>query len=574
VLLIDLSRLPAIALAAMMICAAAVRPAGAVTCAPASPCGDVDGSGSLGAPDALRLLRVAVSVPLGTNCPCSAGICGADGVCGDVDSSGTVTASDALRTLRAAVGQSVAMQCSCSDGAGDETSVLYGATFFSGERPALGDVSYTSKTEGPLVGFNCYEGWVHLKVAEGTPEATVEEAVGEAGASVLAKTPQLGWYLLETGAGDEDAVLVELYENDWATDGNCVSPAVAGNGTSLDWNSGPEVSHPCLRYHGSLVTSIANRRNPAFSLESVESIAGNSNDLAALVGRKLEVVPEGSRQVLNLSLNFDLKPNETIAGKVTAGCDLACTKRRIGFQQFIFLRAFFEAMEYQWLKDPEVADRSLIVLIAGNTGVPLDAQLAGLRTSFPHAFERIAVVGGTEDDGSVEPGHFNYLDDDSSGNMMYARGEKVAVSSPETGEIECSGTSYAGPEVASVLEEVWKRAPHLTAAQILGGVRKALDQLGTSILPQDEDGRTTEDFLDLVVAAATGTTTTTTTTTTTSSTTTTTLGGCWCCCFWIPEFPFGWDCGEAQAPVDGGLCSYSAPGSGECGNGYCESQSE
>lgn len=548
-------------------------------CGPAAICGDVDDSGSVSAADALRELRVAVGVALPMNCPCTAGICETSGVCGDVDASGKLSATDALRTLRAAVGQSVTLHCSCSDGTDLASSLLYGSEFFSGDLPPLGDVAYTSRNHGPLVAFDAYVGWVRLRVSDEATGDTVEDAITGAGGSVIAKAPRLGWYLVSVGSGNEDEFLLDLYENLWVIEGAAVSPVSrGGENTALDWNSGPEEPSACLRYHGSLVSNIASRRGGAFAFEPVADLA-NSQKLSDLFVRKIESVPEGSHQVLTMSLAHDLKKGETIAGKVTPGCPLECTKRKIGFQQYWFLWWFFDAMETQWLEDPETADRTVLTMIAGNTGVALDSQLAALKQSFPNAFKRIVIVGGTDADGSVTPGRFNYLDDNSSGNMLYALGEDVDATSTESGPQTCTGTSYAGPEVASVLAAAWAREPGLRAAQILGGLRKALAHLGTSVLPQGPDGHTTDEFIDLVVAFAAGnppttTTTTTTSTTTTTTTTTTTLAGdCWCCCFWIPEFPFGWDCGEAQGPMDGGLCNYSAPGSGECGNGYCESQS-
>lgn len=552
------------------------------TCAPAAPCGDTDASGSVSATDALRELRVAVGVAVSLQCPCSEGICAPTGACGDVDASGKVTASDALRTLKAAVGQGVVLACQCSDGTDLADSLLYGATFYQGNFPPLGEVAFVSRTDGSFTAHDAYLGWVELLVDPGIAVETVEGAIAGAGGAVLAKSPLFGRYLIDAGVGSESAFLTTIYANDWALDGAAVMPGTRGN-EALDWDSGPEESSACLRYHGSLVSDIASRRGGAFALESVGELAKEPETLADLVARRMESMPAGQHQVLTMSIAIDLQGGATLAGITTVDCDLACKKKWMAFQEYHFLRLFFAKMEMLWLKNPDVADRSAMTIISGNTGVALDQALAGLRTSFPHAFDRIAIVGGTEADGTVTPGRFNYLEDDSSGNMVYARGVDVSATSAESGPQTCTGTSYAAPEVASVLDAAWAKDPSLTAREILGGLRQALAYLGTSVLPQGADGRTTEEFVDLVVAFAKGTpptttttttTSTTTSTTTTSSITTTTIGsGCYCCCFWIPQYPFGWDCHESAGPVDGGLCSYSAPGSGECGTGYCEAQS-
>ena len=69
-------------------------------------CGDADGSGSLGANDALVTLRIAVGMANGDPCVC------------DVDASGGLpSASDALRMLKIAVGISQTLSCVSCDSA-------------------------------------------------------------------------------------------------------------------------------------------------------------------------------------------------------------------------------------------------------------------------------------------------------------------------------------------------------------------------------------------------------------------------------------------------------------------------
>ena len=70
-------------------------------------CGDADGSGSVGANDALVTLRIAVGMADGDPCVC------------DVDASGGLpSASDALRMLKIAVGISQTLSCvSCNSAA-------------------------------------------------------------------------------------------------------------------------------------------------------------------------------------------------------------------------------------------------------------------------------------------------------------------------------------------------------------------------------------------------------------------------------------------------------------------------
>jgi cysteine-rich repeat protein len=65
-----------------------------------SVCGDADANGSVGASDALRVLRAAVGHPV--ECPV---------VRCDTDGNGTIAAADALRVLKKAVGQGVDLNC-------------------------------------------------------------------------------------------------------------------------------------------------------------------------------------------------------------------------------------------------------------------------------------------------------------------------------------------------------------------------------------------------------------------------------------------------------------------------------
>ena len=70
-------------------------------------CGDLDGSGSIAASDALRLLQTAIGLDLPILCPVLDG----EIPCGDLDDNGAVAASDALRLLQRAVGVPLPLTC-------------------------------------------------------------------------------------------------------------------------------------------------------------------------------------------------------------------------------------------------------------------------------------------------------------------------------------------------------------------------------------------------------------------------------------------------------------------------------
>lgn len=74
-------------------------------------CGDVDRNGIIASSDALRVLRVAVGIPLSVHCPCSAapaiagsGLAESGFACGDMNWDAAVTASDARILLGISVG--------------------------------------------------------------------------------------------------------------------------------------------------------------------------------------------------------------------------------------------------------------------------------------------------------------------------------------------------------------------------------------------------------------------------------------------------------------------------------------
>jgi hypothetical protein len=136
----------------------------------------------------------------------------------------------------------------------------------------------------------------------------------------------------------------------------------------------------------------------------------------------------------------------------------------------------------------------MLVIIAGNAGVNLDSELADLKSQYPAAFNRMVVVGGTDANGNIAK-DYNHLNDNSVPNMVYARAEDVSRTPG------CSGTSFAGPEVASVLDAVWQQATNYTSGQILKAFYKALALASTNnVIPSDAKGRVTTNFINQVVA--------------------------------------------------------------------------
>ncbi len=403
-----------------------------------------------------------------------------------------------------------------SNGMGSSQS---GSFRFFGTYPEQGNVDFIVKGGEQFTVTGAYLGWVQLKVAPTTTAGTVRAAANQLGGRIISQTPRLGLYLLDVGLGRESTFLSAMYAFPWVTEGSAATPNVRGANFTIDFDSASAGGN-CEDKHGTIVTNIANRRGGAFLLESPAGLAKNSNEVADQLWEKLIAVPSGEKQVINISLNVDPfgSPPFTLPGGprrdmtglcIAAHCDFIglCTstcRQRVTrfwtFQQRWLLSGFFEAMEQISLQSPEKADQSLVTIIAGNNGWELDEVMNQLRTTFPNVFKRIVIVGGT--DSGVKDITFNHLVNDTSGSMVYACANRV-TNSAFTGT--CNGTSFAGPEVASVLDLVWRRYPSLTSEQIRASLSEALSarQPPTAVIPQDDSCWTSADFIEeiLVIAA-------------------------------------------------------------------------
>lgn len=377
-------------------------------------------------------------------------------------------------------------------------SLADGSFTYLGTRPARGTVPMVARDGSAYTAHEAHLGWVQVSV-DPAATAAARAAFASAGGTVIAQTPSIGLYVVQVAAGNEAAFLGQVFANPWAREGGAVTAVVAGDWDwTLDWNS-PGVPSKCLAYHGSITTAIASRRGAAFALQPIALAAPTSQDVADVMARRLEDLPDGRFQVVNISIGFDLPPGKSISSYVTPTCDSNCAKAWISLQQYIFLRAFFDEMEWLSLTNPDLADRSLVTLIAGNTGVALDSRLTALRNGFPNAFKRIVIVGAADSSGTIQTS-MNHAANNAAGNMVYARGVGVSATTADAGAVSCTGTSYAAPEVASVLAYVWARDPTRTSVQVVEALRGALLARGTAVIPQDAAGLADPVFLNEVAA--------------------------------------------------------------------------
>lgn len=368
-------------------------------------------------------------------------------------------------------------------------SLTEGSFTYTGTIPEVDNVLFTNRAGDTFVSDGAFAGLVELFVDPQANTGTVTAAIQKSGGIVVAQTPKIGLYVIKVSRGNENAFLNTMYSNSWVSEGGAVIQAVRGNAT-FDWNFGS--NERCKKYHGSLVTDIANRRGNGFVMEPVSAHALVPQSLADLMLRRFEDVPVGQGQVISMSIGFDTLDGSKASQYTDDG------QKWLAFEQYKFMRRFFAAAEQIYLTRPDLANRNMISIIAGNTGSALDSQLAALKTLFPNAFKRIVIVGAADASGAVVT-QLNHLDDNSTGNMVYARGVDIAGSTPD-GPASCSGTSYAAPEVASVLDYIWAHDPSLTSEQVISALRQALSNLNTNVIPQDTNGLTTTAFLNQVLA--------------------------------------------------------------------------
>ena len=104
----------------------------------------------------------------------------------------------------------------------------------------------------------------------------------------------------------------------------------------------------------------------------------------------------------------------------------------------------------------------------------------------------MVIVGGTDAGGNIYPA-FNHLADNSVPNMVYVRAINVQPNG-------CDGTSFAGPEVTSVLDAIWAQTPNATSAKVLAAFYRVLAQTGTNnVIPSDSNGKVTTNFINNAV---------------------------------------------------------------------------
>jgi hypothetical protein len=377
-------------------------------------------------------------------------------------------------------------------------AMLKGVVRYSGPRPVPASVSYTAPDGSTYKVAQAYPGWCVFYADPTASFASVSNAVRNLGGAIRAALPAAGIYEAQV-SGNFAQFLSGLYSQDWFIDGGPAGPASLGSASTevavLDWDD-PDGSGVCSRMHMSDVGLLAGRRRPFDAYDANDpklvDVHDRATELPAEALARMVSAYEARKHVtINLSLQSPSSGAALSSDQSNCTDDDCASIRR---DQKLFYQGFLQMLDQTLTKQPAVADNALLVVIAGNAGVGLDNELAELKEQYPAAFNRMVIVGGTDEQGKIAK-HYNHLNDNSVPNMVYARADNVWP-------VGCDGTSYAAPEVSSALDAIWLRATNATSAQLLKAFHRTLATTATNnVIPFDAKGKVTTNFINQVVQA-------------------------------------------------------------------------
>lgn len=387
-----------------------------------------------------------------------------------------------------------------------QAAVLDGATSFTGTFPATASVTYVTITGEVLTAEEAYPGYLYMYTDRKTPKSTIENLVIAEEGEIVSAIPNAGIYLIEVEPGQEAYFISSVYNEPWFFDAVPASPFVNGTVSVYDFYSFTTSSGKldCKDDHGELVRLRAGRLGG--SIEAVDLVTGiphqgsqvtNIDIVQSMVKRMKKAKKDGDNVVFSLSIQ---PTSSNVLYKDRSGCTTAsCNSIRHG--QKVFFKHYIQMVDAQIAADPSIADRALFVIIAGNAGVDLDAELKELKDKYPKAFKHVKIVGATKDPGEISKVH-NHLKNNDAQDIVYSLGEDVTIFDGNSAKAVCTGTSFAAPEVSAVLDHIWSKAPGLKATQVIESFNQALREQGkNNTIPENVIG-TKQTFLDRAVAIA------------------------------------------------------------------------
>jgi len=369
---------------------------------------------------------------------------------------------------------------------------------FTGTLPQTAAIEYMD-TQGNRNVMEGYPGYVYIFANTSTDKDVISEAIEANGGEIVDSFSDAGIYTVKADEGTEGAFLSAMYRQSWFVDGSPAFEFVLSDIFMYDFYSGAMNPQDCRDDHGDIGRLKAGRMGGTIDATDVRNIQGTwtAGMARSIMDKAADAESRGVPAVFSFSLQSHESGNTLITDAARAsGCTIHnCTVVRNA--QRAFLRTFFQTMDAEIRANPDAANNMMLVIASGNAGADLDNQLRSLKQRYPEAYKRIKIVGGSFANGNIIE-QFNHLKDNSGGGMAYARGANVAIRNPATGTVTtCHGTSFAAPEVAAVLNEIWRRNPTLTSEEVIDAFNKALNELHTNgVMPQDANGDTTTAFID------------------------------------------------------------------------------
>lgn len=364
--------------------------------------------------------------------------------------------------------------------------------------PSLAPVTYMTKDHDSLTVTFAYPGYAALITDPNVAATTVREVTQGNGGMIVDASPRSGLFVAQVAPGQEARFLSALYSNPWVRDGAPLSPIADATRLIQIENLGERTNETdvCRKNHAAYVEDVLRRSGNAVEQKELGPLIQLDipyygtwvGHLASLVEDEMNSAAQSGQQaVINLSLQSlesAAQPSTDNRGCATGLC------REVRREQLLFLTTLLQKLEFL---DANVANNAVLVVSAGNAGVDLDVQLQALKAQFPNAWQRMRIVGATDSSGTVVTA-FN----SSRSNMVFARGVGVSALGNS-----CSGTSFAAPEVARIIDFIWRLVPGLRSDQVIQAFDQALAEEPTPAIPQDPTtGRATQSFIDKVVTKA------------------------------------------------------------------------
>lgn len=331
-----------------------------------------------------------------------------------------------------------------------------------------------------------------------------------------------GIYVVKVANGTEKSFLKKAYENSWVDDGIPASPLSAGTIYIADFFSDQSVfdtkkSWSCKDDHGNIVKKITTRygANDIVTHELPDDTGTKPTGTLMMFKDIGEKIQDASDNCKNIVFSFSL--HSIISAKARSYDRTLCDSiecNHIRNAQKLYIRLYLQKLKQ--LKDinEEYLGHTIIVIIAGNAGVDLDEELDSLKEDFPEEFSFVVIVGGNDDiDTTKIMWRFNHNvintppEEGVRPDMVYMVAKNVSAYANDWKKemIKCHGTSFAAPEVAGMLEYVWRKNPDLNSGQILESFYSTLLKKGKdSIIPQERKGSqvsTSPLFIEEVIKA-------------------------------------------------------------------------